>query len=137
MEGAFSHYKILLVDDHELSLKLLQKQLEIIGFSDIDLAHNGQEALDHIKTKPYDIIFLDWAMPVMDGMAFLEEVRSDEKLNSTAIIMVSSEAQPEHIMEVLQAGGTSYLTKPVTQKELNSAVQKVTQWIDKRKYIVS
>ena len=67
--------KTLVVDDHQLSRKLLGLQLGVFGIKDVDFCVDGQEGLSRIKEKQYDIVLLDWAMPVIDGLEFLGKVK--------------------------------------------------------------
>ena len=66
----FSTYRVLIVDDHELSRKLLLRQIEAFGIVQAEIACNGEDALQKLdnENSTYDIIFLDWAMPVMNGL---------------------------------------------------------------------
>jgi len=129
----YDQFRVLVVDDHQLSLKLVTKQLEIIGFSDIDVLRNGEEALNRMEEEHYDIVFLDWAMPVMDGLTFLKKCTSRDEFKNIAFVMVSAEAQSSQIMETIKAGAVSYVVKPVELHDLQEKVDKVIDWINKRK----
>ena len=129
----YSQYKILAVDDHQLSLKLITKQLEILGFKHIDLVMNGQEGIESLTKSHYDIVIFDWAMPVMDGQTFLRLCRENPAYNNIAFVMVSSETQNEIVLDVLRSGATSYVPKPVTMDDMKDKMSKVVDWIKSRK----
>jgi two-component system chemotaxis response regulator CheY len=126
-------YKILAVDDHLLSLKLLIMQLNQMGFTEIDTASNGEEAEAMLEKKLYDIIILDWAMPMKDGLAVLKDCRAQSKYKDVALVMLSSETQESCIIEALQSGATSYINKPATQEIIWDRMQSVLQWLEGRK----
>ena len=128
MEG-FEHYNLLMIDDHNLSSKLLLKQLEVFGIKNIDLCSNGHEGIERLNNKHYDIVIVDWAMPVMDGLEFVKRSTESQDLSRTALIMLSAEAEPEKILEAMEAGVTYYLTKPADQQKINDALNAVHKWI--------
>jgi two-component system chemotaxis response regulator CheY len=127
-----SDYKILVVDDHMISIRLLQTHLQVTGFMDIEIATNGEEASDQLKDGNFDIVFMDWAMPHRDGITVLRECRADPRFNDTAFVMVSAEAQRKNIIEALAAGATAYIVKPLSQDELKETVAKVLKWLENR-----
>lgn len=134
-QNDFSDWRVLIVDDHELSRKLLMRQLENLNVTQLDAARNGEEALKKLgdDSKEYDIIFLDWAMPIMNGFDLLKKLREDKRFNHTALVMLSAEAQPDKILEAIETGITSYLTKPVKQEDLNVALGKIQEWLAKHR----
>lgn len=117
--------KCLVVDDHLLSQKLLEKQLHLLGFSEVRTVSDGKEGLQALAEDHYDIVFFDWAMPVMDGMEFIKKCKTQQELEHIAFVLVSSEAQPDRIMELLSVGASSYLTKPVTIEDLQHKVDHI------------
>ena len=127
-----SDIKILVVDDHNLSQKLMSKQLEVLGYTNVEIASNGEGAMEKMDEQRFDIVLLDWAMPVMDGLEFLEQFKKRKDFKDVAILMISSEAQPDLILEALEAGAVSYLTKPVTQQELSEALDKIVGYLNKK-----
>lgn len=131
MNAGQHDFKILLVDDHQLSQKLLEKQLGILGFHNFSYAVNGQEGLAAMDAEHFDIVFFDWTMPVMDGLTFLKKCKERGSGRKTAYIMVSSEAQAQKILEIIQEGATSYLIKPVTLDDLKAKMGKVLEWLKK------
>lgn len=128
-----SKIRILAVDDHLLSLRLISKQLELMGFQDIQTAPNGEEALKRLNAEDFDIVFLDWAMPVKDGFTLLKECRADNRFDDTAFVMLSSEAQAQAIQEAMDAGAVTYIVKPVTQDVFEEKMKSVFDWLGKHR----
>lgn len=130
--------RILVVDDHMIMRNLVTQQLKILGVKSYDTATNGQEALDLLNGKlevgmKYDIVLMDWSMPVMDGMEFLKACRSRKEFDDVAFVMLTGECEQKSIVEAIKAGVTSYITKPVSQDDLNKKIQKIVQWLAERR----
>jgi len=104
--------KVLIVDDSALVRKQLSTIIEELGF-DIDIAKNGQEAVDMAVEFDYDVITMDINMPVMDG---IEAVKQIMEKNPSAILMVSSltTADASITMDALDLGAIDYISKPGT-----------------------
>ncbi len=128
-----SAYRILTVDDHRLSLRLIQQQLEVMGFTNIETAADGELAWKRVEQEPFDIVILDWHMPVKNGMAFLKECRAQKKYDGLALLMLSAEMQPSFIDEALAAGANAYIVKPVTQSIFKENMDKIMVWIEKNR----
>jgi len=126
----FRDVKVLIVDDHQLSIKLITKQLESMGFSRIETAVNGEDALRMLQAEPYGIVFFDLNMPVMDGFELLKTCRAMPELDKTAFITVSAEVMKDKILHVLDSGATAYLTKPVSLDNIKKQVLKTLHWLD-------
>lgn len=119
--------KLLIVDDDLTNRKLLFAMLENVGHCDI--AVNGEEAIEFfnlsLKEKsPYNIIFLDIKMPVMNGHETLKEIRKIEEGNSTflgdgvKVVMVTALGDKDNILSAFHEGCEYYLVKPFQQQKL-------------------
>lgn len=126
-----SKLRILSVDDHLLSLRLISKQLEVMGLPNVKTCSNTEEAVKILNAEPFDIVFLDWAMPGKDGVTVLKECRAQSKFDGTAFVMLSSEAQPAFIKQATDAGAVSYIVKPVTQDVFEEKMKSVYEWLEK------
>ena len=105
--------KILSIDDSKSVHSFLQQCLEPIMES-MDHVFNGQEAIDKLSGNldAYDIIILDWEMPVKDGPSTFAELK---KMGlKTPVMMLSSKNNPLEIMQMLEAGVAEYMMKPFT-----------------------
>lgn len=131
----YASLRVLAVDDHEISLKLLTRQLELLGVKDLDTATNGAVAEEMIETGNYNVVIMDWSMPVKDGLELLKSCRGQDKYADVAFVMLSSEAQKESIVKAIECGATSYIMKPMTQTQLQEKMDKVIDWLESRNTI--
>ncbi|MBU1000929.1 MAG: response regulator [Proteobacteria bacterium] len=118
--------RFLVVEDDFTSRKLLQRILSPYG--DVDVAVNGQEAVDAYKASleneyPYDLICMDIMMPEMDGQEALKKIRQLEKAQGipsaeeSKIIMTTALDDPKNVVEAYYKGGaTSYVPKPIDRQ---------------------
>jgi len=106
------HLTILVVDDDELSRRLMKLVLSREGHH-VDLASNGLEAFEAVKSKKYDIVFMDLQMPVMDGMEASQEIRKWENGGPrTFIVALTASYLPEQGQELFDVGMDNYISKP-------------------------
>lgn len=113
--------RILVVDDEAVLRMLIVDSLEDLGCS-IDEADNGKEALDLLNQKEYHVIVLDYMMPGMTGIEFLEKANKD-KLNGAAVIMLTAKAQEKDQQQAKKAGVDYFMKKPFSPIELCGVVE--------------
>lgn len=116
---------ILVVDDYLTMRRIVRSTLSQLGFSNIQEAKDGVEALEKINANKFDLIISDWNMPNMMGIDLLKAVRSNEKLKSVPFIMVTAEAEKENIIEAAKAGVSNYVLKPFTADSLSEKIEAV------------
>jgi two-component system chemotaxis response regulator CheY len=110
--------RALVIDDSKAVRGLLKRELEHLGFEVFE-AGNGREGMDRLgELGPVDVALVDWTMPVMDGLSFLKEVRSNPDYERVLVVMVTSESDPAQIFQALMAGADEYATKPITAAAL-------------------
>lgn len=111
--------KILVVDDMEMNLRVVKGLLKRT-MAEIDIAYSGEECLEKISEKHYDMILLDHMMPGMDGIETFERMKSGNyELNSnTPVIILTANAVVGAREMYLEQGFTDYMSKPVLQKDL-------------------
>lgn len=117
---------ILAVEDNRVNQTVLRLMLEEHGCS-VTLAGNGQEALDRIREKTYDLIFMDLRMPGMDGLQTTRQVRQVEKeegRTASPIVALTAQALPEDRDRCKEAGMDGFLSKPLVADELASILQR-------------
>jgi adenylate cyclase len=114
--------KVLVVDDSRTLRRLLIRELNIMGITDISEAGDGNEALVRLREKTPDLMLLDMEMPELDGLGVLKVVKSSAELNYLPIIMVSSAEQFEKTVECIQLGADDYLPKPFNPVLLQARV---------------
>jgi DNA-binding response OmpR family regulator len=123
--------KILIVDDEEMSLFLLEIILVDEGFSLIDKAKDGNEALELFEdanlNDPYDAVFLDIQLPDMSGLEVLKRIRAfDEESDCrTTIIMATGDSSLATIQQsIMDLDADDYISKPYNRDEIHDALFK-------------
>jgi signal transduction histidine kinase/CheY-like chemotaxis protein/CHASE3 domain sensor protein len=114
-----AHLRALVVDDNAAACEILQEPLSTV-VSRVDVAASGKEAIaaiqHHDPTDPYDIVFMDWRMPGMDGLQASRYIRSDETLrHHPAIVLVTAFGREEVREEAERLQLEGFLLKPVTK----------------------
>ena len=121
-----SHIRILLVEDNEVNQLVALSILKRLGFN-ADVTENGLEALDALKTEPYDIVFMDVQMPEMDGLDATKAIRDPQSkvLNpDIPIIAMTAHAAKEDRDICFEAGMNDYLSKPIQPQRLLDTIAK-------------
>ena len=127
---------IVLVDDESSIRASVSLALEAEGFK-VDVFQNGQEALQALQIKQYDLGLFDIKMPKMDGNELLSKVRDSkiETLRNMPIIFLTSKDQEQDEIIGLRMGAADYKTKPFSQKLLNERIRTVLRIYENRKTI--
>ena len=116
--------RILLTDDDAISRKVGAALLKKLGYQ-ADLANNGSEALEAIKRQPYDIVFMDMQMPVMDGREATRRILQDyREAERPRIIAMTAEALDGDREKILAAGADDYVSKPVRVADVRSVLER-------------
>jgi CheY-like chemotaxis protein len=121
--------KILLVEDNIFNQIVAVDSLKNeIAEIEIDVASNGQEALDKLKLKPYAIVLMDVQMPVMDGLETTRRIRTtfSSPLNKTPILAMTAGALKSEIDLCMEAGMNDFITKPFNLADLITKIHKYT-----------
>ncbi|WP_371346599.1 PP2C family protein-serine/threonine phosphatase [Ancylobacter sp. IITR112] len=113
---------ILVVDDVAENRDLLLRRLKRLGFSHIDEAANGVEALAAIDQKPYDLVLLDIMMPELDGFGVLDRLRTDGRINDLPVIVVSALNEIEPVVRCIELGADDFIFKPFNPTLLRARV---------------
>ena len=113
--------KILVVDDSATMRRIIIKSLNSSGYEEIIEADNGEEAIS--KLKGVNLILTDWNMPIMDGLAFVKTVRTNNAYKEIPIMMITSQAAKKEVIEALKNGVNDYIVKPFTSATLVEKVQ--------------
>ena len=114
--------RFLIVDDSIAMRRILTTTLKRQGYEDVVEAANGLEALDCLTASPFDAIITDWIMPEMDGIEFVRAVRAREDGQQVPLLMMTTHATREHIIEAMNAGVTGYILKPFTPDTLQEKI---------------
>lgn len=108
---------ILLAEDNAVNVKVAQTLFKAFGI-EIDVAHNGREAVQKVQEKQYDIIFMDLLMPEKDGLQATIELRASGI--QTPIIAMTASASREDRKRALSIGMNDYITKPIKPEEVKA-----------------
>jgi len=114
---------ILLVEDNPINQKVAERIIKKFGYS-TDTAVNGLLALDSVRNKKYDIIFMDIQMPEMDGLEATKNILDTYKDNAPKIIAMTAAVMKGDKERCLEAGMVDYIPKPVLPEVVYKALRK-------------
>jgi two-component system chemotaxis response regulator CheY len=114
----------MVVDDSLVVRRAARRMLEVHGFS-VTEAEDGQKALLACRMKLPDLVLLDWNMPVMDGITFLRAARAEFGPDRPLVVLCTTEAAFERIVEALEAGAQEYVMKPFDEAILRDKLEQV------------
>lgn len=117
--------KFLVVDDFSTMRRIVRNLLKELGFTNVQEAEDGVDALNKLRGESFDFVVSDWNMPNMTGIDLLRAIRADEKLKHLPVLMVTAEAKRENIIEAAQAGASGYVVKPFTAGTLDEKLKKI------------
>lgn len=108
--------KILVVDDSMVMRNIIRNTLLEKNFDGVEIleAPNGKKAFEMLDRDTFDLLFLDWNMPELDGLQLVKLLRVMEKYRTMPVVMVTAEAAKYNVMEAIKAGVTDYIIKPIT-----------------------
>ncbi|MFO0869723.1 MAG: response regulator [Pirellulales bacterium] len=108
----------LVIDDSRAVRLLIGNILREQGFEVLTASHGG-EGLEQLHANPeIGLVLVDWNMPVMDGLSFIETVRSRRTWDGVRIVMVTTESESEQVQRAIRAGANEYVMKPFTAEIL-------------------
>ena len=116
--------RILLVEDNEMNRDMLSRRLRRRKF-DVDLAVDGQEALDMTHAEAPDLILLDMSLPVKDGWTVAQELKADDSTKNIPVIALTAHAMVGDRERALAAGCDEYETKPIDFKRLVAKIEQM------------
>ena len=114
--------RILIVDDTPENIQVLGAQLRKHDYL-INVAQNGQQALDSVAKTPPDLILLDIMMPVLDGFETCKRLKANPQTADIPVIFLSARVETEDVIKGLDLGGVDYVTKPFNPAELMQRVR--------------
>jgi two-component system sensor histidine kinase/response regulator len=120
--------RILLVEDNELNQEVAVGLLGEAGLS-VDVADNGQIALEKLDLQNYDLVLMDMQMPVMDGIAATRWLRQQQRFAQLPVVAMTANAMPQDRERCAQAGMNDHVAKPIEPEELFRALLR---WIQPR-----
>jgi len=111
--------KCLVVDDSRVVRKVTQRIVKDIGF-ECDEAEDGQKAYEFCEKEMPDVILLDWNMPVMSGIEFLEKLREMDGGEKPKVVFCTTENDAGHIQRAIDSGADEYIMKPFDNEIIES-----------------
>ena len=117
--------KILIVDDEEDIRLLVKSLLEDFGY-EVSMAKDGKECLAKLKKKKFNLVLMDFFMPLMSGREAVEKIRKNPKLKNTKIIFLTvADFRVEGIEALKKLNILDYITKPFSNEDLKKMIKKV------------
>lgn len=120
---------ILVVEDEEIARTNLSYALSKAGYA-VDTASNGQQALEKVREKEFDLVLTDLKMEKMDGIQLLESVKKNSPV--TEVVLITGYATVDTAVDALKKGAVHYLSKPINLEDLRQLVSQIRA---KKKYI--
>ena len=115
--------KFLVVDDSSTMRRIIINTLNKLGYQDVIEASNGREGIDRASAGPIDVIITDWNMPEVSGIDFIRTIRAQEKTAKVPVLMVTTNAAKDDIVEALRAGVNNYVVKPFPPDTMKEKIE--------------
>jgi two-component system chemotaxis response regulator CheY len=114
--------RALVIDDSSSMRSILKRYLRQMNYEVLE-AGNGREALQRCQeARDIDVALVDWNMPVMNGIDFVRELRSQREHDHVKLMMVTTENDAARIVEALGAGANEFVMKPFTFEVLEEKI---------------
>lgn len=117
--------KFLVVDDMENMRFIVKNTLNTMGIKDVVVASDGKVAIKVLELQQIDFIISDWNMPVVTGLELLKWVRNNDKTKDIPFLMVTAEAEKDHVLSAIQSGVSDYITKPFVPVMLMDKIKAI------------
>jgi two-component system, chemotaxis family, chemotaxis protein CheY len=117
--------RFLIVDDSSTMRRIIINTLNKLGHQDFVEASNGREGIDRLGAGTIDMIITDWNMPEMNGIDFIKAVRGGSNSKDVPVLMVTTNAAKDDIVEALRAGVNNYVVKPFTAETIKEKIDAV------------
>lgn len=115
---------VVIVEDEPEAAEMFAEMMRVTGFNVVQL-YSSTPAMSTISAEQPDLVILDIMMPDVSGLEVLRYMRREPLLKDIPVVLVSAKSMPADIQEGMDAGASSYLTKPVGFLELKDAVEKL------------
>lgn len=124
-----AHVRVLVADRDLRTATLVQKVLFAFGMRAIEIATDGEQALEYLKSRPYDFLVTEWNMHPFDGLALVKTIRAareDKRIRrDIPIIMLTAKAEINSVEAARDAGITEFVVKPFTARALSSRIVQI------------
>lgn len=119
-----SEIRTLIVDDSSVMRKIVERALRQAGLDSLVVheAGSGTEGLEVLRGQAVDLILSDINMPMMDGLEFLRQIRTQNLAPGVPVVMITTESSEEHVRQAIQSGAQGYIRKPFTAEQVKERV---------------
>ena len=117
--------RFLIVDDSSMMRRILTNTLAKLGYPDVIEAATGRDALERLSEGSVDVIITDWQMPDMNGLDLVRSLRSSPATRQMPVMMVTSNARSDDVVEALKSGVNGYVVKPFTLETIREKVAAI------------
>ena len=115
--------RLLLVEDNPINQMVAEGLLTKAGIS-LVVAHNGQQAVDAVRSDSFDGVLMDMQMPIMDGLEATRLIRSDAAFATLPIIAMTANVLPSDVRDCFEAGMNDHIAKPIDPQDLYAKLEK-------------
>ena len=119
--------KVLVVEDDSSVRTFLNRVMVKYFSAEVIEAENGKIGLEKLESEEIDFVFLDIAMPVMNGHEFLKEIRKISKFKDLPVIIVSANSERELVGDLITLGITDYLVKPIEYRTVKARIENIIE----------
>lgn len=115
--------RFLVVDDSTTMRRIIINTLNRVGYQDCAEASNGREGIECLAASGADMVITDWNMPEMSGLEFIRAIRANAATKNLPVLMVTTNAAKDDIVEAMRAGINSYVVKPFTPDTIKEKIE--------------
>ena len=116
------HKTVLIVEDSEDARYFMRLELEQLGYRIVE-ADNGEKAVEVAERERPDIILMDLSLPIMDGIAATEKIRTRDGFETVPVIAVTAHQETDFRVDAKAAGFNAYVTKPIDMPWLSELIE--------------
>ena len=117
--------RFLVVDDFSTMRRILRNLLSELGFRQVDEACDGRAALEMLRQSSYDFVISDINMPRINGYELLRQIRADAVLKDLPVLLITSEASKDDVLQAIRLGANGTILKPLTKSSLEEKVRNI------------
>lgn len=126
LERSSKQVRVLIAEDSPAQAEILRQGLETEGYG-LDIVHDGQAALDYIRSQKPDVVLLDIVMPGLSGIEVCRVIKEDEGLGFLPVVLVTALDSAEAKLSGIEAGADDFLNKPTDMNELKARVRSLVR----------
>jgi two-component system chemotaxis response regulator CheY len=117
--------RFLVVDDFATMRRIVRNLLAELGFRQVEEASDGRMALEMLRQGGFDFVISDINMPRLGGYELLQQIRADAALQSLPVLLVTSEANKDDVLQAIRLGANGTILKPLTKSSLEEKVRNI------------